>query len=237
MGRPGIPYLDWGHHPGLPWIRNPQNDGNKSPIKNVYAASQKDQFTDVGSAYWGPTELVANNVNLIRFSDVLLWAAECAAEVGDLAVATSYVNQVRTRAADPSGWVYKYPKNNDGTDDRLSYDAPSATFTNHATTAANYLIKNYPTFSSKDYAVKAIQFERRLELAMEGHRYFDLVRWGIAGQVLNAYYDREEEFRPLKKGHRWEANKNEYFPIPQDKIDNMNSDGTKRLFQNPGYSQ
>src|SRR6185369_16057295 len=68
MGRPGIPYLDWGVHPGLAWIRNPQNDGNKSPLKNVYAASQKDQFTDQGSAYWAPTELVANNVNLIRFA-------------------------------------------------------------------------------------------------------------------------------------------------------------------------
>ena len=84
MGRPGIPYLDWGIHPGEEWIRNPVNDGNKSPIKNVYAASQKN-FTDVGSAYWGPTELVANNVNIIRFADVVLWAAECAADAGELA--------------------------------------------------------------------------------------------------------------------------------------------------------
>src|SRR5262249_41352733 len=92
MGRPGIPYLDWGNHPGLAWIRNPQNDGNKSPLKNVYAESQKDAYTDVGSAYWGPTELVANNVNIIRLSDVILWAAECEVEANNLAAALTHVN-------------------------------------------------------------------------------------------------------------------------------------------------
>jgi hypothetical protein len=106
MGRKGIPYLDWGKHPGDAWIRNPGADGHFSPIKNVYAASQKDSYTDVGSAYWGPTELVANNVNIIRFSDVLLWAAECAADANDLPAAMGYVNQVRSRASDASGWVY-----------------------------------------------------------------------------------------------------------------------------------
>ena len=50
----------------------------------MYAASQKDAYTDVGSAYWGPTELVANNVNIIRFSDVILWAAECEVEAESL---------------------------------------------------------------------------------------------------------------------------------------------------------
>ena len=75
------------------------NDGNKSPKKNVYAASQKDAFTDVGSAYWGPTELVANNVNIIRFADVILWAAECAVDANDLPTAMDHVNLMRSRAA------------------------------------------------------------------------------------------------------------------------------------------
>ena len=107
MGRQGIPYLDWGLHPGADWIRNPVNDGLFSPLKNVYAASQKGSFTDVGSAYWGPTELVANNVNIIRYANVLLWAAECAADAGDLTAAVGYVNQVRSRAVNPAGWVKK----------------------------------------------------------------------------------------------------------------------------------
>ncbi|HET9824172.1 MAG TPA: RagB/SusD family nutrient uptake outer membrane protein, partial [Chitinophagaceae bacterium] len=224
MGRPGIPYLDWGVHPGLAWIRNPVNDGNKSPLKNVYAESQKDAFTDVGSAYWGPTELVANNVNIIRFSDVLLWAAECAADANDLAAATGYVNQVRSRMKDhPEAWVKTG-----------NYDAANAIYTT-GSNAATYVIGLYPTFPDKATATKAIQMERRLELAMEGQRFFDLVRWGIAATTINTFIAREKSFRPLKATANFTAGKNEYMPIPQGEIDNMNQDGTERLKQNPGY--
>jgi hypothetical protein len=222
MGRPGIPYLDWGLHPGTAWIRNPANDGNKSPIKNVYAQSQKN-FTDVGSAYWGPTELVANNVNIIRFSDVLLWAAECAADANDMAAATGYVNQVRSRMKDhPEAWVKTG-----------AYDASNAIYA--GSNAATYVIGLYPTFADKTFANKAIQMERRLELAMEGHRFFDLVRWGIAATTINAFIQREKSLRPLKANAVFTAGKNEYMPIPQSEIDKMNSDGTVRLVQNPGY--
>lgn len=225
-GRKGIPYLDWGAHPGDAWIRNVQNDGHFSPKKNVYALSQKGTYTDVGSAYWGPTELVANNVNLIRFADILLWAAECAVTAGDLPTAMGYVNQVRARAADPTGWVYK---NSD-------YNAASATYTKQTTPADNYKIGLYTaaTFTSGN-AMKAVMFERRLELAMEGHRFFDLVRWGTAATVINTYISREKAQRPLKQNANFVAGKNEYFPIPQGEIDNLNADGTERLKQNPGY--
>lgn len=225
IGRPGIPYLDWGVHPGDKWIRNPINDGHFSPKKNVYAESQKGTYTDVGSAYWGPTELVANNVNLIRFSDVLLWAAECAAQASDLDAAVDYVNMVRERAADPTGWVYK----------SSAYDAASATYLVQSTPADKYKIALYTSFPNPDYAIKAIRFERRLELAMEGHRFFDLVRYGIAADVINAYIAREKVNRPLKKDAHFVAGKNELFPIPQGSIDNLNSDGTVRITQNPGY--
>jgi starch-binding outer membrane protein, SusD/RagB family len=225
MGRKGIPYLDWGAHPGADWIRNPVNNGLLSPKKNVYALSQKESFTDVGSAYWGPTQLVANNVNIIRFADVLLWAAECAAEANELTAAKDYVNLVRGRAANTSGWVYK---NSD-------YDAPTATYKTKTTPADNYNISTYTSFPDKAFAVKAIRFERRMELGMEGHRFFDLVRWGIAAPTINAYIAREKAQRPLKAAANFVAGKNEYFPIPQATIDNLNSDGKKRLTQNPGY--
>jgi hypothetical protein len=226
MGRPGIPYLDWGVHPGEAWIRNPVNDGNKSPKKNVYADSQKDAFTDVGSAYWGPTELVANNVNIIRFADVLLWAAECAVEANDLATATNYVNLLRTRAANPTYWVYK----------NSAYDAASATYAVQTTPADTYKVSPYPaTFASQDAARKAVRFERRLELGMEGQRFFDLVRWGIAAETVNTFIAREKILRPLKANAVFTAGKHELMPIPQNEIDNMNSDGTTRLEQNPGY--
>jgi starch-binding outer membrane protein, SusD/RagB family len=226
IGRPGIPYLDWGVHPGEAWIRNPQNDGRFSPKKNVYASSQKAQYTDVGSAYWGPTELVANNVNIIRFADVILMAAECAQKAGDIPKAMDYVNMIRNRAKNPAGWVYK---NSD-------YSAATATYNTQTTPADNYKIELYTpaTFTAAN-AEKAIQFERRLELAMEGHRFFDLVRWGIAAEVINRYIGREKEIRPLKQNAVFVAGKNEYFPIPQNTVDNLNSDGTVRIVQNPGY--
>ncbi len=225
IGRPGIPYLDWGNHPGDAWIRNPGADGHFSPKKNVFALSQKGSYTDQGSAYWAPTELTANNVNLIRYADIILWAAECAVDAGDLAAATTYVNQIRSRAADATGWVYA------GSD----YDAASATYKTQTTPADKYKIGLYTTFADKASATKAVQLERRLELSMEGQRFFDLVRYGTADVVLNAYNGREKTARSYRALSVFTKNKNEYQPIPQGEIDNLNADGTKRLVQNPGY--
>lgn len=227
MGRKGIPYLDWGAHPGDAWIRNPVNDGHFSPKKNVYAHSQNDQYTDKGSGYWAPTEIVANNVNIIRFSEVILWAAECAVNATEIGNAMDYVNMVRSRVMNnPNTWVYK---NSD-------YDAPTAMYKTTTTMADNYKIGLYTpaTFTAAN-ALEAVQFETRIELAMEGHRYYDLVRWGIAAPVLNAFYAREKTIRPLKVSAQFTAPKNNYFPIPQGEIDNMNADKTVRLIQNPGY--
>lgn len=228
IGRKGIPYLDWGLHPGDAWIRNVQADGHFSPKKNVFPESQKDQFTDNGSAYWAPTELTANNVNLIRFADILLWAAECEIQTsGTPEVARGYVNQVRARASDTTGWIYA---NSD-------YDAPSATYKKQITPAANYKIGLYPAGSFADpvYALKAIVFERRLELAMEGHRFFDLVRWNVADVVLNAYAAREGLILSYKAGTKFIKGKNEYYPIPQTEIDLVNTTKGNKLVQNPGY--
>jgi hypothetical protein len=231
MGRPGIPYLDWGPHPGESWIRNPANNGRFSPIKNVYAQAQKDAYTDQGGGYWAPNELVANNVNLIRFADVILMAAECAAKAGEIPAAMDYVNMIRARAANPDGWVYK----NSG------YDAATSTYTVKTTPADNYRIALYTpaTFTAAN-AMTAVRFERRLELAMEGHRFFDLQRYdkdspGLMATVINRYIAREKTLRPLKQNAQFQQGKNEYFPINQNDIDNMNADGTVRLVQNPGY--
>jgi hypothetical protein len=210
VGRRGIPYLDWGPHPGQTWIRDQVNGGPYSPKKNVYYKSEEGQNTD-GSGW--TKGFTANNYTLIRYADVLLWAAETEAQLGNLDKATEYVNRIRKRAAHPEGWV----KNPDGTP------------------AANYKIGLYPLFPDKTSALKAIQFERKLELAMEGHRFFDLVRWGIAAQELNAYLRAESERRQYLKGATFEAGKDEYFPIPEQAIIQSAIDGVPTLQQNPGY--
>jgi hypothetical protein len=101
--------------------------------------------------------------------------------------------------------------------------------------AANYLVKEYPDFPYAEYARMAIRHELRLEFGMEGHRHFDLVRWGIAAEVLNAYMEKDREFRTMFGGYNpthFTEGKNEYWPIPQSHID---IEGSDVLLQNPGY--
>ncbi|MGN6265666.1 MAG: RagB/SusD family nutrient uptake outer membrane protein [Ginsengibacter sp.] len=227
IGRKGIPYLDWGPMPGDSWIRDPANNGHFIVKKNVYAQSQKGSLSSTES-YWASTELTSNNVNVIRFADVLLWAAEADLATGDPTTAEALVNRVRARAADETGWVYA---------GGATYDPSSATYSPQTTPAANYKIGLYPAgaFSDEAYALKAIIMERRLELSMEGQRFFDLVRWGIAAQVLNAYQAYIKNYVPYYLGTKFTAGKNEYYPIPQSQIDAINSGGTVYLKQNPGY--
>lgn len=210
VGRRGIPYRDWGPHPGQQWIRDQAYSGPYAPIKNTYKKSQEGVLTD--KSFW-TSGVTANNYTLIRLADVILWAAEAEAETGSLANATALVNQVRSRAANPAGFVKKA----DGTP------------------AANYQIGLYPTFTDKTMARKAIHFERKLELAMEGHRFFDLVRWGEAAQTLNAYLAYESIKRTYLKGATFQAGADEYFPIPQAQIDRSSVGGKSTLTQNPGY--
>ena len=105
--------------------------------------------------------------------------------------------------------------------------------------AANYLVSVYPAgyFAGLGQAgaLNAIYFERKLELAMEGHRFFDLVRWGIAAQTLNAFFAYEGQFTPDVAGGRFTAGKNEYYPIPLRQIELQTNSGVSALSQNPGY--
>lgn len=72
---------------------------------------------------------------------------------------------------------------------------------------------------TKEYAWKALMFENRLEFAMEGIRWYDLVRWGIAEETLNAYFAKEfPRGRPWMKDGHFTAGRDEYMPIPQPQI-------------------
>jgi starch-binding outer membrane protein, SusD/RagB family len=239
MGRPGIPYLDWGLvDPSLSWIRDPPTDGSFSPKKNVYAKSQTGTLSSTETSFWGPTQIDANNYTFIRYSDVLLWDAECEVEVGSLATAETYVNLVRARAALPASWVYA---------GGATFNAGTFTYSPQTTPAANYKVSTYPvgTFAAGGQAFgrKAVQFERRLELSLEGHRFFDLQRWdngtGTMAAVINAYVATEKS-RPsiyaVNASATFKKGINEIFPIPQAQIDVENSTGTVYLKQNPGYN-
>ncbi len=87
---------------------------------------------------------------------------------------------------------------------------------------ANYLIGEYPAAGwNQELARKAVRMERRLELAMEGHRWFDLVRWGEAVNVVNKYYAFERQFQPYYEGASLSEN-DIYCPIPLDQVNNSN---------------
>ena len=209
IGRRGIPYLDWIAHPGKAWIRDQPYAGPYSPKKYIYYKSQEGSLTDASSWTRGYALM---NYTIIRFADVLLMAAEAEIEAGSLDKALGYINQVRARAANSAHWV----KNPDGSN------------------AANYDIALYSSFPSKDFATKALRMERKLELSGEGHRFFDLVRWGTAADELNKYLPYEAAQGLVTKfgGARFTAGKNEYYPIPQTQIDIQGSDV---LSQNSGY--
>jgi hypothetical protein len=224
VGRRGIPYHDWGIYPGMNWVRDQPYGGPYAPKKNIHRQKNQDLYADLSS--WAPGNAI--NVLVIRFADVLLMAAEAEANGGSLAKAEEYVNKVRNRAADKAGWLYKYTNNSN----------PLGGFS--ATPAANYVIKPYPAGTlaakGKDGVLDAIYYERGIELAMEGHRFFDLVRWGKANTALNAYFSYESKITTDLAGGKYLEGKNNYFPIPQYQIDMSVVNGTPLLKQNPGYN-
>ena len=209
VGRRGIPFLDWQDHPGVAWIRNQPNGGPYSPKKYTYYKSDRGSLQDNTS--WTPG-YTAQNFTIIRFADVLLMAAECEVEIGSLEKAREYVNLIRARAANPAGFV----KRADGSN------------------AANYVIGLYNSaWTDKNVARNAVRFERKIELSGEGHRFYDLVRWGIAEATVNAYLTYESKFLAgTLGGAKFVAGKHELLPIPQAQIDIIGADILK---QNPGY--
>jgi len=227
VGRRAVPYLDWttpsyysgygsnpGSDPDYGWINSRTFGGPYVPVKNNfrYADGNFAKYSENYAQYYMLTSAV--NVSIIRFADVLLWAAECEIEAGSVDKARTLVNFVRDRAKKGRQVEVTY-------DDIGGYAA-----------SANYKIGLYELpWTDPVTARKAVRFERRLELALEGHRFFDLVRWGIAADNINTYLQAERGRLPANlTGVNFTANKNEYFPIPQ-----VESDLNAKLKQNPGY--
>jgi starch-binding outer membrane protein, SusD/RagB family len=207
VGRRGIMYLDWQAHPGADWIRNQPNGGPFSPKKYSYYKSDKGSLQDNSS--WTPG-YTALNYTVIRYADVLLMAAEAEVEAGSMEKARDYVNQVRKRAANPEGFV-------------TMAGAP----------AAKYVISTYDdAWTNKDVARAAVRMERKLELSGEGHRFYDLVRYGTDVTEINKFLEYEKKFLANTYGAAKYEPKHAILPIPQAQIDLV---GPTVLKQNPGY--
>lgn len=222
VGRRGIPVLDWGIMRGLSWIREQSNGGPYIYKKNLFYQSEKNSLSTTTGWAVGVN---ANNYRAYRLAHVYLWKAECAAERNDLATALDFVNRVRNRAKNSPvvmGLCTQYELPSIASyEGKVDYNQP----------AANYRVEPYTSFPDQDYARKAIRHEMRLEYGMEGHRFFDLVRWGIAAQTLSAFAQADLRIRSLMTGATFNAGTDEYMPIPQSQIDISGG----ALVQNSGY--
>ncbi|MBO6074969.1 MAG: RagB/SusD family nutrient uptake outer membrane protein [Paludibacteraceae bacterium] len=144
----------------------------------------------IRSALWFGTPM---NRIVVRYADVLLMRAEALAQLGRNDEAIELVNRIRNRASRSLGMLAGYDTN---------YGAK---------------IRVKPYMDNTD-ALARVKMERRLELAMESERFFDLVRWGEAEQVINKYYVEEANDCRIYTTAHFTANKNEYLPIPHEQI-------------------
>ncbi|MBD5176544.1 MAG: RagB/SusD family nutrient uptake outer membrane protein [Bacteroidales bacterium] len=145
------------------------------------------------------------NYPLIRTSDALLLFAEAALESGKSnAEAKWALEEVRRRARQDAGQAGVLPE-----------------------------FPNYRGYSDNTESLRqAIRHERRVELAMEGHRWFDLVRWGIAAQVMDpstGSYGSTEAAPIRQEMAAFITGKHELFPLPSEEIQ------LNPMPQNPGY--
>jgi starch-binding outer membrane protein, SusD/RagB family len=186
------------------WVRDPGVYGNFHTMRNQQLATSSSYFKN------GPFMGVAKNYDIIRYDDILLMQAEAYIELGQAASALPLINQIRARAAASTARLKKA----DGS------------------FASKYNVQPYSAVGwTQDYARTALRWERRLEFATEGQRFFDLVRWGIAASVLNDYVSVEKSRRTFLATAVFTAGRDEYLPVPQSEIT-----FTKGLYkQNPGY--
>ncbi len=197
VGVPGTPYMfnpDYMVAETNTWSRGGGTYGYFVSLKqNVDPALTNTYLFDCDNQW-------ASSMNRIvfRYADVLLMRAEALAQLNRTGDAIQLVNQVRDRAAGMitnsvvSGYPNKY--------------------------GVRYAVSRYAGSYSKEEAMKIVKMERRLELAMESERFFDLVRWGDAATVINKYYTDESRTMNFLAGSQFTANKNEYLPVPYEQM-------------------
>lgn len=238
VGRDRVPYRDWGLH-DRSWIRDASYSGPYSPKKNVH-----DSLADAeGNVGWVPSQVNNVNIHLLRYADLLLLLAEAEVEAGILENARTIVNQIRARAGQvaqgcgPSkaNVLAAYPTC--AGDDRVAVPLTLAGSVYSLTEPwAVYRIGLYTSpFSDQAFARRAVKYERRLELAMEGQRYFDLRRWGDADTVIVNYITAESPRIPYLASVSAYSARHRLYPIPTLQIELSKVGTEERLVQNPGW--
>ena len=195
----GIPTHPYKYKPDFicksSWARTPAVYGYFASMKDI------DLYTNPSYKKIGPFMYTSKNTDILRYDDVLLMKAEALIELGRQDEALPLINQIRDRAATST--------------ERIKYTDGSP--------ASNYLISPYEDGVNctwtQDYARQALRYERRLEFGQEGWRLFDLVRWGIAAETINAYFAAEALRHSFIASAHFTKGRDEYWPIPQAQID------------------
>jgi len=215
-GRDDVPFLDWGLH-APNWIRDRAWAGPYSPKKSIY-----EQASGAGSAVgWSAFQLHSLNLHLLRYADVMLLLAEAEIQAGSMENARLLINEIRARAAQGA-------QGPDGGNVVVPIDDAGITWT-------TYNVGEYPAAGWDAIAMDALKMERRLELAMEGHRFFDLRRWGDAAEVLNAYVGVEATRRAYLGAAFAFEDRHNLYPIPALQVELSKVEGEDMLVQNPGW--
>lgn len=192
---PGHPYK---YNPAFlfqrSWTRAPEVYGSYMSLKEVVLP------TDPLFQKVPPFMSSSKNWEIIRFADVLLFKAEALIELGRQSEALPLINRVRERAA-ASTTLLKQANGNFTSSYKMGTYQPGINCT-----------------WTPDFARKALRWERRLEFAMEGSRFFDLVRWGVAAEYLNAYFAVEKTRSAHLNDASFKKGRDEYLPVPLNQI-------------------
>ncbi|WP_346859392.1 RagB/SusD family nutrient uptake outer membrane protein [uncultured Draconibacterium sp.] len=232
ISRRGIPYKDWGINRGSNWVRKQTDGGPYLPVPKPFM-KQSERFSLSTTTGW-QTGINANNYRYLRYTHIILWKAECRAAANDPSGALTYVNMIRERAKNSTPVMGKvsltklptsvYPWGANTT----SADYMTGGEVDWTKPAANYQIELYSSFANGNEAMRAVQWEQRLEFATEGMRFFDLRRWDnlpnkIGGksmaEVLNGFAQADLRVRPSFLAGANFSDNDKYQPIPQAQVD------------------
>ena len=205
VGMTGLPYMfnkDFIMDQSSAWSRSGGLYGYNVTLKQNVDPALIGSYLIRGSFWASPMNRI-----VFRYADVILERAEAEAQLGNASEAVRLVNEIRTRAAGITQMIADYPNRY----------------------GVKLYCKNYTGSYSKDEALRIVKMERRLELAMESERFFDLVRWGEASKVLNDYFAAEKERVTFLSDAVFTANKNEYLPIPHSQISSSNGHYTQNI--------